>query len=231
MEFGSEHLGYFSILKAIGNYDRKLSEIADKSALKDTTVSKYFYELVNYYNVVEKVENKFSGKKRDARYRIKDNYLRFWYRFVYGIMDIVEFNPQAALKYALENIPQHVGLTFEHIIMESFEELYKNGLIPCMPVSVGKNWGKTRSGSAYEIDAIGECEEKILLVECKWTSKEITQKDIDDFLEKSTYVKDKRKKIPIIISRAPFKSKTSNDVIKITLGDLERAFSNHPHHS
>ncbi len=52
----------------------------------------------------------------------------------------------------------------------------------------------TRSGSAYEIDAIGECEEKILLVECKWTSKEITQKDIDDFLEESTYVKDKRKK-------------------------------------
>lgn len=224
MEFGSEHLGYFSVLKAIGNYDRKLSEIADKSALKDTTVSKYFYELVNYYDVVEKVENKFSGKKRDARYRIKDNYLRFWYRFVYGMMDVVEFNPSAALKYALENISQHVGFTFEHIIMESLGKLYNSALIPCMPVSVGKNWGKMRDGSPYEIDVIGECKDKILLVECKWTSKEITQKDIDKFLEKIAYVKDKRKKIPIIISRSPFKPSTSNDVIKITLKDLERVY-------
>ncbi len=224
MEFGSEHPGYFSILKAIGNYDRKLSEIASKSALKDTTISKYLYELVNYYDVVEKIENKFSRKKRNTRYRIKDNYLRFWYRFIYGIMDVVEFNPQAALKYAIENISQHIGLTFEHIIMESLDDLYKCGLIPCMPVSIGKNWGKTRDGSTYEIDVIGECEKEILLIECKWTSKEITQKAIDDFLEKGAYIKDKREKIPIIISKAPFKSNTSNSVIKITLKDLERVF-------
>ncbi len=228
MEFGSEHPGYFSILKAIGNYDRKLSEIADKSALKGTTVSKYLYELVNYYDVVEKVENKFSGKKRGAKYRIKDNYLRFWYRFVYGMMDIVEFNPQAALKYTLKNISQHVGLTFEHVIMESLGELYESGLIPCIPINVGKSWGKTREGSVYEVDVVGECEEKILLIECKWTSKEITQKNIDDFLEETTYVKDKREKVPVIVSRAPFKTSASDKVIKITLKDLEAIFSDHP---
>ncbi len=224
MEFGNEHPSYFAILKSIGNYDRKISEISDRSSLEKTAVFKYISELINRYDIVEKVENKLSRRKRGMRYRIKDNYLRFWYRFVYAIMDIVEFNPKEALKRALSDVSQHVGLTFEHIVTELLSELYKAGFIPCMPFSVGKSWGKMKDGSPYEIDMIGECEKKIMIFECKWTSKEINQKNIDELLRKMEYIKDPREKIPIIISKASFKKDTSNEVIKITLDDISTLF-------
>jgi len=225
MEFGGEHVGYFSILEAIGNFDRELSEIADRTGMERTTVMKYIHELVNNYEILEKVRNFLSKRKRGVRYRIKDNFLRFWYRFVYSQMEEIEFNSEHALNKTLSNLSEHVGLGFEDIVKELLPLLARKGIIPT-PEKVGKHWGRVpdKKGESYEIDIVAECEENLLLVECKWTSKPLTQRDVEELIKKGNYLKDNRKKLYMMVSKSGFRGVENKreNLILLGLKELEK---------
>lgn len=76
---------YFSILKAVAAGNRKSGEIAAALNVRQTGLSKYL-KVLERLDVLERVvpvteENPEKSKK--GLYRIKDNYLRFWFRFVF----------------------------------------------------------------------------------------------------------------------------------------------------
>ncbi len=228
-EFGSEHPGYFSILEKIGCFDRDIGEIVDRTGMERTKVMKYISELSDYYAIIEKIENKLSGSKRGARYRIKDNFLNFWFNYIYSNIDKMEFNPEAAFNFAVKNINEFTGRIFEEIIKSIIPYLYKANLIPFFPDSVGKHWGKIPgSKEVYEIDVIGESKDAVLLIECKWRNRKTSTNDIDNFLKKCSYVKDKRKQITAFISKSGFEDKVfahnvSKGIIKMDINDIEKA--------
>ena len=227
-EFGSEHRGYFSILEKIGCFDKEIGEIVDKTGMERTKVMKYISELADYYGIIEKVENKLCVSKRGIRYRIKDNFLNFWFKYIYSNQDKIEFNPENAFNFAVKNINEFIGRIFEEIIKSIIPNFYKAGLIPFLPETIGKHWGKIpHSKDVYEIDIVGESKDALLIAECKWRNKKTSIKDMDNFLNKCTYINDKRKIIKVFISKSGFENnvfsdKNTFDIIKIDIKGVER---------
>jgi len=207
-EFGSQHPGYFSVLQAISDKELEMGEIADKSSLKNNTAAKYVNELVNYYDILEPVRNFFSTNKRGKRYRIKDNFLAFWFRYIYSNYDIVEFNPDSAFRFAKENLMSRVGFVFEDIVKGTLPLLFNAGHLPFLPDRIGKSWGKVpnEKGESYEIDIVGEKENRLLVIECKWREKQVNDKQINRFLKKCSYLKTKKEIIPVFINKSGFKN-------------------------
>ncbi len=227
-EFGSEHRGYFSILEKIGCFDKEIGEIVDKTGMERTKVMKYISELADYYGIIEKVENKLGASKRGIRYRIKDNFLNFWFKYIYSNQDKIEFNPEYAFNFAVKNINEFTGRIFEEIIKSIIPNFHKAGLIPFLPETIGKHWGKIPgSKEVYEIDIAGESKDAVLLIECKWRNKKASRKDLDIFFKKCTYINDKRKLIKVFISKSGFENnvfsgKENLDIIKMDIKDIER---------
>ena len=205
-EFGSQHPGYFSVLKSISDKEMEMAEIADKSALKNNTVAKYVSELVNYYEILEPVQDFFSTTNRGKRYRIKDNFLAFWFRFVYSNYDRVEFNPESAFLFTKKNLMARVGYVFEDIVRECLPLLYKQHFIPFLPDKIGKTWGKVpkQKGKSYEIDIIGEKQNQLLVIECKWREKKVDGEQVNRFLRTCSFLKTHKEIIPVFISKNGF---------------------------
>lgn len=223
-EFGSQHPGYFSVLKSISDKEIEMAEITDKSGLKNNTVAKYVSELVNYYDILEPVQDFFSRTNRGKRYRIKDKFLAFWFRFVYSNYDRVEFNPESAFLFTKENLMARVGYVFEDIVRECLPMLHKQKLIPFLPERIGKTWGKVpnQKGKSYEIDIIGEKQNQLLVIECKWREKKVDDEQIKQFLRTCSYLKTRKEIIPVFISKNGFvTSKDDNEkVILLDKNDL-----------
>ncbi|MBC8555780.1 MAG: ATP-binding protein, partial [Candidatus Brocadiales bacterium] len=87
-EFGKEYGIYFSILELISTGKTSRSEI---ESILGKSVGGYLERLEKEYDVVVKV--KPIGVKKDSRnqkYTIKDNFIRFWFRFIYKNMTIIQ---------------------------------------------------------------------------------------------------------------------------------------------
>lgn len=205
-EFGSQHPGYFSVLKSISDKEMEMAEITHKSGLKTNTAAKYVSELVNYYDILEPVQDFFSTTNRGKRYRIKDHFLAFWFRFIYSNYDQVEFNPESAFLFTKENLMARVGYVFEDIVRESLPLLYDQNLIPFLPDRIGKTWGKVpnQKGNSYEIDIIGEKQSQLLVIECKWREKRVDDRQFNQFIENCSYLKTRKEIIPVFISKNGF---------------------------
>jgi AAA+ ATPase superfamily predicted ATPase len=72
---------YFSIIKTIAAGNHKLAQIAAAMNIKQTGLSKYLDTLINL-DILERevpVTDENPGKSKRGRYRIRDNFLLFWF--------------------------------------------------------------------------------------------------------------------------------------------------------
>ena len=88
----SEVGSYFSIIKAIAAGNSKLSAIATLLEVKSTSLTKYLKTLIDL-DILERevpVTEDNPEKSKKGLYKIKDNYLRFWFAFVYPNLSFIE---------------------------------------------------------------------------------------------------------------------------------------------
>jgi AAA+ ATPase superfamily predicted ATPase len=110
---------YFSIIKTIAAGNRKLSDIASKLGVKQTSLTKYLATLISL-DIVERevpVTEEYPEKSRLGLYKIKDNFLLFWFRFVYPNLSYIEGGtPRIAEEKVRRNfIDSHVSFVYEDI--------------------------------------------------------------------------------------------------------------------
>jgi len=80
-EFGKEYGVYFSILELISNSKTSRSEI---ESILEKNVGGYLNRLENDYDLIQRVRPiNAKPNARVQRYRFKDNFLNFWFRFIY----------------------------------------------------------------------------------------------------------------------------------------------------
>jgi len=157
-DFGSEHRTYFDVLGAIVNGYTSRSRI--ESYLK-IGIGTILLNLERGFDIIEKLRPLTSKENsRDVRYKIKDPFLRFWFRFIYSNRSAVEMENFDYIK----KIIQRDFETFSGIELES---LFEAILIESKQFNqIGSYWD-SKGENEIDIVAINDLEKQILIVEVK----------------------------------------------------------------
>ena len=203
---------YFSILNSIALGNTKLSSICSHLGLNSSSMTSYITKLIDL-DILEKevpvTENIENGKK--GLYKIKDNYLKFWFSYVYPYQSYLEIEN---LSYPLEKIKNEFNLWVSKIYEDlSRETLLNNSEIPFPIKKLGRWWNNNE-----EIDIVGLGDNEIIFGECKWSNKKVGLSVLLSLKEKSKSVKwsnNSRKEYFILFSKEGF----SDDLISLSKKD------------
>jgi len=165
------HAKYNSILHSIGSGKEILKEIQDFTKMSPTTMPAYIKRLDELLDLVGK-KDPVLGKERLGRYTIRDNFFKFWYKFIFPHQTALNLgNDKLVLKIIEENLNSYVGRIFEDIVRELLI-LSLNKKIKGIEMdfeNIGSWWD--RNGNEIDIVAYNQKEKKILVGEVKWTNK------------------------------------------------------------
>jgi len=163
-EFGKEYSTYFSILSLIASSKNSRQEI---ESILQKNVGGYLDRLEKEYSIIKRNKPAFSKPEgRMQIYYIEDNFLNFWFRFVYKYRSAIEIENFGYIK-------EIVNRDFSSWSGKFLEKYFIEKLILEKNFSqIGNYWEK---GANNEIDiiAINELEKKALVAEVKINSQKI----------------------------------------------------------
>lgn len=187
---------YFSIIKTIASGKEKQSEIASALNVAQTNLPKYLKTLIDL-DILERevpaTEDK-PEKSKMGLYKIKDNYIRFWFRFIYPYRSYIEMDNTDFVMQKIKTgfVANHAAYVYEDICRREYlPDLVANGSWSFTPTRIGRWWD--RSDTEIDIVAIDENSDNVIFGECKFTNEPM---DIDVYyhlLEKVERVEWKKK--------------------------------------
>ncbi|MBD5560344.1 MAG: ATP-binding protein [Clostridia bacterium] len=180
---------YFSILKAIAAGEQKLGGIAARLGLAQSRLSQYLRTLANLGLVHRDVPVTESApeKSKQGLYRLQDNFMRFWFRFVYPNSSLLESGQRQAVLDMIrrEFVPGHLSWVYEDVCRAYVQEMFSSETRPLKLQKVGRWWNRHS-----EIDVVGIGEAAILFGECKyWSSQRVGLNILNDLRRKAAEVR------------------------------------------
>lgn len=178
---------YMSILEAVALGQTTPNEISGATGVDPGPLSKYLQTLRRLRLIDRDVPVTASKKKsKRSRYRVADEFLRFWFRYVEPNRSSIEEAPNVVLEGTIEpDLPTHVATTFEDVCQEAVWEAIRRDSIK--PYSkVGRWWY-----GEEEVDIVGLApdDDRILLAECKWTSDPVGHSLVESLRAKAEHVR------------------------------------------
>jgi AAA+ ATPase superfamily predicted ATPase len=223
----SEELGdvstYFSILTFISKGAIRQIEIANNIAMKPTSITRYLENLIRL-KFIKKEPLVTKEKSKKVYYSMNDNFLHFWFRFVYPNRQFVETNEKERIKETLRrDLNKFFGEKFEDFIRINIQKFFSN------IEKVGKWRDFSEDREVEEIDIVGLNEEKklILFGECKWRDNVDVEKVFNRLKEKSKIVdwnKNQRKEIFTIFAKSFIKKIKKDNLFLFDLEDIRKIF-------
>ncbi|MCD6524592.1 MAG: ATP-binding protein [Thermococcus sp.] len=168
---------YRRILEAIALGKTTPKEIRDFTGMKHSEITPYLRNLIETGLVVREVPITEKPNSKLGRYYVADNFLAFWFRFVYPNLSLVEegiFDVNE-IRGAYNH---YLGPIFEKIARQFLIELNRAEKLPFKFTKVGKWW---RKGEEIDLVALNERERKVLFVEAKW--KELSKREARGILK------------------------------------------------
>jgi len=159
---------YFSILRAISFGNTKFSNITNYTGLNRNSMTRYL-DILRTLGFVRRdvpVTEKSPEKSKKGLYYVDDNYLNFWFRFVFPHRSEIEEDPAEVLETLIK--PYHnqfVGRSFENISKQFLQDLNREDVLPFKFLRIGRWWHRDME---IDIVALNQETKEILLVECKW---------------------------------------------------------------
>lgn len=181
---------YNTILKAIAHRRRTNKEIADYIGKAPNYVASYLPKLVNN-EIIEKKES-FNKNQKMNYYEISDNLIRFWYRFVFDNRDEIQQDMGKIIyEENREDITLFVSKGFEDVALSYLTERNVNGALGYYyGVIRGYKVDNSKLGRSIELDGlasgIGKAKNRLLVAECKYRSKAISQAILNHVLESAS---------------------------------------------
>ena len=165
----SEIGNYFSVIRAIAAGNSKLSAISTVLEVKSTSLTKYLKTLIDL-DILERevpVTEENPEKSKKGLYKIKDNYLRFWFAFIYPNMSFIESGNSAIVldKIRKSMVSGHTAFVYEDVCREQMWKLNANGAWPFHFSKLGRWWD---SRNEIDIAAIDPDGSNLILGECKF---------------------------------------------------------------
>lgn len=205
----SEVGSYFSVIKAIAAGNQKLSKIANALEVKSTSVTTYLKTLMDL-DIVERevpVTEEHPEKSRRGLYKIKDNYIRFWFQFVYPNKSFIESGHAdlAMRKIQANFIDNHVSFVYEDVCAERMWELNAQDAWPFTFLRAGRWWDNYNN--EIDIVALDPDGGNIVLGECKYWKGKVGASVLRDLEKKAELVnwrKNNRKQWYVLFSAGGF---------------------------
>lgn len=180
-EFGKDYGNYFSILSAVASGFNERGEIKSHTGVE---AGGYLEKLENSYDLIYRYRPYLASENsHNVKYGIKDNFLNFWFRFIYKYRSAVEIgNLNYVREKVLADYDTFSGWILERYFRQSFRE---TGLYNI----VTNYWEK---GGRNEIDliAVNEAEREIVIGEVKRNPDRINLHKLE---EKSEVISNKKK--------------------------------------
>ncbi|MFW5938015.1 MAG: ATP-binding protein [Halanaeroarchaeum sp.] len=160
---------YMSILEAIAAGHTTPKEIAGATDVDSGPLSKYLRTLGQLRLVDREIPATATEQKsKRSRYRIADDFLRFWFRFVEPNRSGIEQAPETVFDDLITpSMPDHVATTFEDVCREVTWDASETGSVQGRYSRVGRWW---YGGEEIDVVGLNPATDRILLGECKWTS-------------------------------------------------------------
>lgn len=168
-EFGKEYLTYFSILSLIASSKTSRSEI---ESILEKDIGGYLDRLEKEYSIITALKPVLAKPgSRNLKYRIDDNFLNFWFRFIYKYRSSLEINNFDYVKsLVIRDFPTYSGRILEKYFAD---ELALTGQYS----QIGSWWEK-KNKNEIDIVAIDEASKKILLGEVKLNKSNFSLTDL-----------------------------------------------------
>ncbi len=183
-----EPRNYMFILKTIAEGSRKLSEIANTTGIDKGALSRYLHNLRRVGIVDSELPATVAGKSKRSLYKIKDNYFKFYFRFVLPNKNNIEAEIDITSKIEKE-YDQYLGFIFEELIRDLIRRRRID--IGFLPDDCGAWWYR---GDEIDIVATGvgaDDVRQIFIGEVKWS--DLLRRDVarilDDLHRKSDLVR------------------------------------------
>lgn len=216
---------YFSILTSIASGRTKLSGIMDDTGLSRDITSKYLSVLTDLGIIQRTIPITENTTSRKGLYKIRDNYFRFWFRYVYQNLDLVELgNIPYVLEMIHNDFPNYMGKVFEEIVVQVFQRTNAHGVFPFIPTRIGGWWDKNEE---IDIVALDERTGDIGYGEVKFQKRKVGLDILNELKRKSNLIQKvtKRHEYYLLVSRSGFKKNLiehkGDNVILMDLKDFE----------
>lgn len=187
----SEIGSYFSLIKAIAFGNHKLSNISSFMQVKATSITKYLKVLMDLDLVKREVPitEPHPEKSKSGLYKLTDNYIAFWFKFVYPYRSFLEKGETDFVMDNIKNgfIQNYASFVYEDIAHEKMWELNMNNTWDFVFDKLGRYWGpKTGETDIVAIDPIGK---NLIVGECKYTKTKVGIDVLTTLQEKGSVLK------------------------------------------
>ena len=168
-EFGKDYGVYFSILTAIASGHSQRSRIED---IIGKEIGGYLTMLEDTYGLISKHKPLFATANSNIRYRLDDNFLIFWFRFVFKYNYMLEID-------AFEALRQIIRRDYETFSGKMLENYFKEKLAEEQQFTRIDNWWSRNGETEIDIIAINELTKQAAFYEVKRQAKELDSSTLD----------------------------------------------------
>ncbi len=189
MEELREPRTYFSVCRAVAHGRGRPNEIAQAAGLPaGGSISPYLKSLSEMRLLERRVPSTLRNPERTRRglYRLRDPFLRFWFRFVLAHRSALEAGdaPLVWRRKIEPQLGQHVALVFEEICREHLLDRNRQGRLPAVYDRIGGWW---RGDQEVDLVAVAD-DGPLLLAECKWSARPVGSNILAELVAKSAAV-------------------------------------------
>ena len=158
-EFGKDYGNYFSILSALSSGETSRGDVKSYTGLE---AGGYLDRLEKDYDIVSRRRPYLAGENtKNVEYVIADNFLNFWFRFIYRYRSAVEVgNLEWLQQKVLADYESYSGPILERFFRQVYAE---TGLFN----TVTNYWRKKDGKDEIDLIAVNDTEKSIVIGEIK----------------------------------------------------------------
>ena len=173
-EFGKDYGNYFSILSALATGETSRGEIKSYTGVE---AGGYLDKLENDYGIIARRRPYLAGEKsKNVEYSISDNFLNFWFRFIYRYRSAVEVGNLEWIKdKVMADYETYSGLVLERYFRQLYAETGRYNLVT-------NYWKKKDRKDEIDIIAVNEADKELVIGEIKRNPEKI---DLTELTEKA----------------------------------------------
>ncbi len=163
-EFRKEYGTYFSILQLIASGKTTQSEI---DSIIEKNTGAYLVNLEKEYSLITKHKPMFSKpESRKNRWSLNDNYLRFWFRFIFPNQSLIEMGKYELLREFIDkNYEQYSGSVLEKYFKAKMAEEERI-------TAIGSYWD-SKGENEIDLIALNDLDKKAIVAEVKRNPRKI----------------------------------------------------------